>query len=214
MKKLFFITTLAFFSLQVSAQFKLVTKLGREFSNIKILSHNSDYIRFKRMHTGSIMKIYSENILQLSHNNKIILVKDSLLLDSLILNNHLRHPLMLSKHRLLYNRLDSVAKKIFLKGNMDAQLYYSDHASSPLIAVEGAVFSSVVSLITATVVSHKVPDGIHLFTNDNNQFDDKNYLFGYQSAALKIKRGKVWEGFFTGLTANVVTATTVLILLR
>lgn len=78
---------------------------------------------------------------------------------------------------------------------MDAQLYFTDQACSPLIAVEGAILGSVVSLITATLVSSKVPEGIHLFTNDFNQFKDKNYLLGYQNAALKIKRGKVWEGF-------------------
>lgn len=166
------------------------------------------------MHTGSIMKVYSENILQLSYNKQVILLKDSVLLDSILLKNDLRYPLVLSKYRLLYKDLDSIAKKSFLQGNMDAQLYYTDQVCSPLIAVEGALFSSMVSLITATIISHKVPEGVHLFTKDFNQFNDKNYQLGYQNAALKIKRSKVWEGFFIGLGANVVTATTVLILLR
>lgn len=68
MKKIFFIATLLILSLQVNAQFKLVTKLRREFRNIKILSHTSDYIRFKRIYSGSILKIYTENISQLSLN--------------------------------------------------------------------------------------------------------------------------------------------------
>ncbi|MCE3226237.1 MAG: hypothetical protein K0S32_788 [Bacteroidetes bacterium] len=84
-----------------------------------------------------------------------------------------------------------------MRGAGDAKIYYRHRGGAGWVGVTAAIFP-LAGLVPAIICSSVPPKQHNLGYPDQNLWQNKDYRFGYQKEAYRIKRKRVWTGFGIG----------------